>query len=122
MIDIDFFKKINDNYGHLTGDCVLRELAIMFKNNFRGSDMVARYGGEEFIVVMPFTTLNEACKKMEKFRKLVENHRFCSEGLEVHISVGVCEYNKKDDLFEFVKKADIKLYDAKRKGRNKVIC
>jgi len=122
MIDIDFFKKINDNYGHLTGDCVLRELALLLKKNFRGSDIVTRYGGEEFLIVMPFTSADDACKKMEKFRKTVQEHKFGSENLKITISAGVTEYNKKDDIFEFIKKADDKLYEAKKTGRNRVIC
>jgi diguanylate cyclase (GGDEF)-like protein len=122
LIDIDFFKKINDNYGHLTGDCVLKELALLLKKHFRGSDIIARYGGEEFAVIMPFTDLESACKKMDEFRKVVENFRFCDSELKVTISVGVKEYNKKDSLEEFIKKADDNLYEAKRSGRNKVVC
>ena len=122
MIDIDFFKKINDTYGHLTGDCILKEFSLLLKKNFRGSDIVARYGGEEFAVVMPFTELKNACKKMDDFRKIVENHRFCTENLKVTISVGVAEYNKKDNIFDFLKKADDNLYEAKKSGRNRVVC
>jgi len=122
MIDVDFFKKINDTYGHLTGDCVLRELALLLKKNFRGSDVVARYGGEEFIVIMPFTTLEDACDKMEYFRKIVEAHRFCMENLKVTISIGVTEFNKKDNVWDLIKKADDNLYEAKHLGRNRVVC
>ncbi len=122
MIDIDFFKKINDTYGHLVGDCVLKELSLLLKKYFRGSDMIARYGGEEFVVVMPFATLEDACKKMEEFRKIVENHKFCTQELKVTISIGVSEYNKKENMYDLIKKADEKLYEAKKSGRNKVVC
>jgi two-component system cell cycle response regulator len=122
MIDIDFFKKFNDTYGHLTGDCVLKTLAIILKKYFRESDIVARYGGEEFIVVMPFSELKDACKKMDNLRKEVENHNFCESNLKVTISVGVEEYNKKDDLYKLIEKADKKLYISKDTGRNKVTC
>jgi len=122
MIDIDFFKKINDTYGHLTGDCVLKELALLLKKSFRGSDVVARYGGEEFLVIMPFANLKDACKKMEYFRKIVESHNFCMENLKVTISVGVSEYDKKENMFGLIEKADTNLYEAKTNGRNRVVC
>jgi len=122
MIDIDFFKKINDTYGHLTGDCVLKELSLLLKKNFRGSDVVARYGGEEFMVIMPFTNLKDACKKMKNFKKIIQNHKFCIEQLKVTISTGVVEYNKKDNMFDLIEKADKNLYEAKETGRNRVVC
>ena len=122
MIDIDFFKKINDTYGHLTGDCVLKELALLLKKNFRGSDIVARYGGEEFVIVMPFTKLQEACKKMDEFREIIQNNEFCIEKLKVTISVGVSEYKENDSVTELLKRADENLYEAKKSGRNRVIC
>jgi len=121
IIDIDFFKKINDTYGHIEGDCVLQELALLLKKHFRGSDVIARYGGEEFIVVMPFTSLKDACKKMDKFRKIVKKHKFCNL-LNITISIGVAEFNKKEDEIEFIKRADDNLYKAKKSGRDKVIC
>jgi len=122
MIDIDFFKKINDTYGHLTGDCVLKELALLLKKAFRGSDIVARYGGEEFVIVMPFTDLNSACKKLEEFRGIVEKHKFCMENLKVTISVGVAQLDRENDIMTLIEKADKNLYEAKNSGRNRVIC
>ncbi len=121
LIDIDFFKKINDTYGHLTGDCVLKEISLLLKRHFRGSDIVARYGGEEFMVVMPFTDLEKACSKMESFREIVKNHKFCLEHLNVTVSIGVGEY-KNEKILEFIEKTDKNLYEAKKDGRDKVVC
>jgi diguanylate cyclase (GGDEF)-like protein len=123
MIDIDFFKKINDTYGHLIGDCVLKELSDLLKDNFRGSDVVSRYGGEEILIIMPFTNKENACKKLEDFRKLVENRTFCGKNnLKVTISVGVAEYENEDTLEEFILKADKNVYYSKKHGRNQVKC
>ncbi len=122
MIDIDFFKKVNDTYGHLTGDCVLKELALLLKENFRGSDIIARYGGEEFVIIMPFNNLKNACKKMNDFKKIVENYNFCNPDIKLTISAGVEEYNKEDSIKEFIGKADKKLYISKNTGRNKITC
>jgi len=123
MIDIDFFKRINDTYGHVIGDCVLKELSNMLLTNFRKSDTVVRYGGEEILVIMPFTTLIEACEKMENFRKMVENYLFCGKkNIHMTISIGVAELKEEKNKTEFIKKADTNLYAAKESGRNRVIC
>ncbi len=123
VIAIDFFKKINDIYGHLIGDCVLKELAEILKKSFRTLDCVARYGGEEFIVVLPFSPLKYACKKMEKIRKVVEQHEFCGrKKLKFTISAGVTEYKYNEPIRTFIKRADENLYKAKHNGRNKVVC
>jgi diguanylate cyclase (GGDEF)-like protein len=123
MIDIDFFKKINDTHGHLIGDCVLKELAGLLRNNFRGSDVVSRYGGEEIFIMMPFTDCKNACQKLEMFRKLVENHRFCDKkDIHITISAGVCEFEQNDNMEDLILKADRKVYFAKKHGRNRVVC
>jgi two-component system cell cycle response regulator len=122
MLDIDFFKKINDTYGHLTGDCVLKELALLLKHHFRESDIIARYGGEEFVIIMPFSDLKNACKRIDNLRKNIEKYNFCNSGLKVTISAGVEEYNFKDDMDTFIDKADKKLYVSKTEGRNRVTC
>jgi len=122
MIDIDFFKKINDTYGHLIGDCVLKELSQLLLENFRNSDTIIRYGGEEILVVMPFTELKDACEKMEEIRKLIQNHLFCGKKkLKITISVGVSKL-KNEDLKGLIEKADKNLYEAKNSGRNRVVC
>jgi len=124
MIDIDFFKKVNDTYGHLIGDCVLKELSDILRENFRGSDIASRYGGEEIFVIMPFTDLQNACKKLECFRKLVEEHRFCEQkNIHITVSIGVYELNlEKDTLEDLIRAADRKVYFAKKHGRNKTVC
>jgi diguanylate cyclase (GGDEF)-like protein len=105
------------------GDCVLKEMADLLKNNFRGSDIVVRYGGEEIFVVMPFTKLKAACNKLEMIRDKVENHKFCeNKRINVTISVGVAEFAENDSLEELILKADRKVYYAKKHGRNGVVC
>ena len=122
VIDIDFFKKINDTYGHLVGDCVLKELAKILTDEFRGSDIVVRFGGEEFIVILPFSDLKEACSRFEELRKKIEEKRFCDEKLNVTVSIGATEFKQNDSLDTFIDRADKNLYEAKNKGRNRVVC
>src|SRR5205814_7209901 len=80
LVDIDHFKKINDNFGHLAGDYVLRELAACLKTRIRKEECLARYGGEEFVLVLPETGRANTLQLAEKLRKLVEQHHFVSEG------------------------------------------
>jgi diguanylate cyclase (GGDEF)-like protein len=122
MVDIDHFKKLNDAYGHLAGDSVLREMAQLLQEGVRETDTVARYGGEEFIIVMPDTHLDGAAYRAETLRKLVENKEFPGhdDPLHITISIGVAAYlsGSTDDV---VGAADRALYQAKRAGRNRVI-
>ena len=121
MIDIDFFKKINDTYGHLIGDCVLKELSNLLIKNFRTSDAIVRYGGEEILIIMPFTNLKKAYEKMEDFRKMVQDYIFCGkQKIHITISVGVAQLNQ-ENKEELLKKADENLYKAKKSGRNRVV-
>lgn len=125
MVDIDNFKKINDTYGHLFGDKVLKEVAKIIKKNLRRSDYAFRYGGEEFLILMPSTELKDAVRILEKIRKEVENTPICWQGKEIRvtISVGVCSdvYNGLKSPEEYIKCADEKLYLAKRTGKNRVV-
>ena len=124
MLDIDFFKRVNDEYGHLTGDYVLRELAQLLRARVRREELLARYGGEEFCLVLPETTLKGAVQYAESLRASIEEHEFYHEDrlLKVTVSIGVAAYsgemNAPKDL---VKSADEKLYSAKRSGRNRVV-
>ncbi len=120
MIDIDFFKNVNDLYGHIYGDTVLKELSKLFKENMRNSDIIVRYGGEEFLIIMPFTDEKNAIIKIDKIRELVEKYKFCDGEVHITISAGVYQY-KGEDLCDFIEKADMRLYKAKKMGRNRVL-
>jgi len=124
MMDLDFFKNINDKYGHMVGDTVLIELATKITENIRKNDVFARYGGEEFVLLLPHTSENGAYNEAERIRKAVENFHFShvEEG-EVKISLGISNYpadyiNTPDDL---LKCADTALYKAKKSGRNRTV-
>jgi diguanylate cyclase (GGDEF)-like protein len=97
MFDIDFFKKINDTYGHLAGDFVLKELGLLTKHIIRNSDIFGRFGGEEFILILPETKIVGAMKLAERLRKAVEEHNFIffnNEKIKVTISIGVTSVSK----------------------------
>jgi len=117
--DIDFFKKINDTYGHDIGDYVLKNIATILKNHLRSSDISARWGGEEFLVFLPETPLHEAQKIAQKLRKIIEDSLFSSVET-VTCSFGVTELRKEEDADSFLKRVDELLYRAKENGRNRV--
>lgn len=119
MFDIDFFKKVNDNYGHDVGDSVLIEISFLVKDNVRKIDVFARWGGEEFIVLLPETEIKGACILAEKLRSSIENHSF-STVKKITSSFGVSELTNEDDYSSFTKRVDEALYIAKNNGRNKV--
>jgi two-component system, cell cycle response regulator len=124
MFDIDHFKRINDDHGHLSGDHVLKELARRLASRIRREELLARYGGEEFAAVLPETGRDGALEFGEQIRLLVarEPFEFENEKLTVTISVGVAVVeNEPSDLQAFVKAADENLYKAKRAGRNQVV-
>jgi len=130
MSDIDFFKKVNDTYGHAVGDCVLKNVAKTIKKELRESDIPSRYGGEEFIFLLPQTTLKEAQIVAERLRSAVENKKinieeYNIEGVKeisVTISIGVSEYKKTNkDVQTLYENADSALYEAKTGGRNRVV-
>jgi diguanylate cyclase (GGDEF)-like protein len=122
MFDIDHFKGINDNYGHLAGDYVLKELATLVKSRLRPDDIVGRYGGEEFCALLPETSLSGAASIAEDLRRRVQERRFVFEGetIPVTVSLGCAELAGDQDVLLLVKAADDKLYEAKRSGRNRV--
>ncbi len=123
LFDIDHFKKINDTYGHLAGDEVLRTLGMLLKKRVRTNDIVARVGGEEFAVILPEAGKPGGVALAEKIRKLVEDEPFSYNGvaIPVTVSLGVAGYEAHHESSEtVVSEADEKLYEAKRGGRNRV--
>jgi len=119
FFDIDYFKKINDEFGHEFGDKVLRKIAQLIENEIRKSDVIARWGGEEFAIILANTRLNDAEKLAQKLRLCIENHHF--EGESLTCSFGVTQLQKEDTNTSFMKRVDDALYEAKRVGRNCVI-
>ena len=125
MIDLDYFKKINDTYGHLAGDMTLSEIAGMLKKCVRQSDLCCRYGGEEFTVIMTNTDIKGAEKVSERFRKMVAHRLFKYNSSKFHctVSVGIAAYKPelKQSSTELLEAADYALYKAKAQGRNMVV-
>ncbi|MBW1990373.1 MAG: diguanylate cyclase [Deltaproteobacteria bacterium] len=125
LLDIDFFKKFNDTYGHQIGDVVLSTLGGIIEGSLRETDMAARYGGEEFALVLYHTAEDAAYMVAERLRQRVESHEFKAESLnlKVTISVGVSTFPHKDipDHKTLVECADKALYKAKEQGRNQVV-
>lgn len=122
MLDIDHFKGINDRYGHLAGDHVLRELARAISDRIRRDEVFARYGGEEFALILPETTLEGARQLAENLRMRIETHDFVFQGerIPVTMSMGGATLAPKMTGPELIAAADAKLYEAKRNGRNRV--
>ena len=123
MLDIDYFKKINDIYGHQAGDYVLSHVGRLLKGGFRKTDVVARYGGEEFLAILPSTELVGAAIASDKIRLAIANFRFDFNGtiIPVTISSGVSQITiGKETPTEAVARADVALYFAKKSGRNRV--
>jgi two-component system cell cycle response regulator len=125
LLDIDYFKSINDGYGHDAGDDVLREFAIRIKKSIRGIDLACRYGGEEFVVVMPETDMAVATVVAERLRRRIASEPFpLAEGarkVEVTISIGIATLRRGESAAAVLKRADQALYRAKRDGRNRVV-
>lgn len=121
MFDIDFFKKVNDTYGHQCGDYILQNVSNAALQTFRQTDTVYRTGGEEFSVILTETDINQARIPLERFRKTIETLNLSYNGEEIHItvSIGACQFNdftlSKEELIE---KTDNALYEAKNSGRN----
>jgi diguanylate cyclase len=122
VCDIDLFKRINDTYGHLAGDKVLKIIARSLQSNLRDSDLIARFGGEEFVALMPETSAKEAKLVAEKLRKRVEESpfNFKKEPVQITASFGISEFAKDENVEEVFQRADKALYKAKENGRNQV--
>ena len=136
LMDIDDFKKVNDTYGHLIGDEILKQLALVTKNLVRGSDLVARYGGEEFVAILPDTTISGAQYIADRLRTALEEDYYAKDGLKVDytVTIGVSTFNGEEfsnqslsnDFWEItsqdlISKADKALYKGKNSGKNRVV-
>lgn len=122
IIDVDFFKKINDTYGHLCGDYILQEVAYNIVNNFRQTDFVFRYGGEEFTVILTETSAESAQIPFERLRKTIEEQvfKYDNKDIKVTISAGISSNTELQDAWDMLDEADKALYKAKNNGRNRV--
>ncbi|VVB83053.1 Diguanylate cyclase, GGDEF domain [uncultured archaeon] len=120
MTDIDFFKKINDTYGHMKADEFLKILAQVIQKQVRGSDIVARFGGEEFIILLPETNLEKAKKFAARLKKAIHEDKILRK-YNVHVSGGITQYKDKEDKKKFKERVDKALYKAKETGRDKFV-
>lgn len=121
MFDLDLFKKVNDTYGHLAGDYVLKHLAEVIKNRIRREDVLARYGGEEFSIILPEIDAPNALVFAEKIRRLVERTKFTFENTNIPVTISIGVSTVSDQIGrtdELIAAADKRLYDAKDAGRN----
>lgn len=123
LFDLDFFKEKNDTFGHLVGDAILKEVADILKRNIREVDLVARYGGEEFVLLLTDTGKHDASQVGERIRAAIEQHIFKAydEALKISISAGVASFPEDGKVVSgLVERADVALYRAKSKGRNRI--
>jgi len=123
MLDIDHFKRVNDHYGHLTGDEVLEKIATLIHRNIRDTDIVGRYGGEEFIIILPKTNLSSAWVAAERLRSIIEKAEMKDSAgnvFAITVSQGLSGWERGEDIHSLISRADEALYKAKEKGRNRV--
>jgi diguanylate cyclase (GGDEF)-like protein len=120
MIDIDHFKKINDDHGHAIGDIALKSIANVIATSVRSEDIAGRYGGEEFVVLMPQTTAIAADDVAQRICQLIRQLQITKHGnaLKTTVSIGIAQYRAGDSLLDFLHRADHALYQAKHEGRD----
>ena len=124
ILDIDFFKKVNDTYGHQYGDYVLKTVADLMKQSFRKTDLLYRYGGEELVMIMPETNIEGALVPVQRLRRMVEEYDFEYNGVKAKVTVSIgltMNYSSLNTSADILKSADEVLYRAKEEGRNRVI-
>ena len=124
ILDIDFFKKVNDTYGHQYGDYVLKTVSDLMKSSFRKTDLLYRYGGEELVIIMPETNIEGAVIPVQRLRRAVEEYNFEYNGVKAKVTVSIgltMNYAHFKTATELLKSADEALYKAKEDGRNRVI-
>jgi polar amino acid transport system substrate-binding protein len=119
MIDLDHFKAVNDNYGHILGDEVLKHFSMLVKENLRKEDIFGRWGGEEFLIIIPGSCKETALKFVERIRKLVAEHDFAGVG-KITFSAGISEFVPDCTDDKLIGNADFALYISKNLGRNQV--
>jgi len=123
MLDIDHFKRVNDRYGHLTGDEVLEKIAALIRRNIRDTDIAGRYGGEEFIIILPLADLSSAMVVAERIRNIIENAEMKDSAGNVFVitvSQGLSSWEQGEDAYSLISRTDEALYKAKENGRNRV--
>lgn len=123
MLDIDNFKAFNDTYGHVEGNNLLSRFGKIIKRCLRQIDSAYRYGGEEFMIILPITTMKQGVATAEKIRKEFKNEIFCTvSGKDIHatVSIGVAQYRPHKDVTSFIRRADQLMYEAKKKGKDRV--
>lgn len=125
MIDIDYFKRFNDSFGHEAGDLVLQEIGAILRTQLRRSDIACRYGGEELLVIMPDSGAHDACEHLEEVRSLISNMKLQHHGVElpsITVSVGIAEaFVHGDEPKALLRASDIALYQAKNSGRDRIV-
>jgi len=119
IVDIDYFKKVNDKFGHKVGDKILNKLSLFIKNRLRGNDFLSRWGGEEFAIILPETNVEQSIEVCEKLRQCINQIEFEDE-LFISCSFGTTEYKLGESIDNFFLRADKALYKAKELGRNRV--
>lgn len=120
LCDIDFFKEINDNFGHEVGDLVLKEMASEIKKKINKEDLLARWGGEEFLILFPETSLKETKNILENLRNHVANFSISEKGIVRTLTIGLTEFNLNFSIEDNINNADKVLYKGKRSGRNRI--
>ena len=123
MVDLDYFKQVNDTHGHDHGDAVLVQVSRLLKNSLRDTDLVARWGGEEFLVLLPKTNLKQGMMVAEGLREKVANGVFSHDGIDhkITLTLGVASYTCESDFQQTIQLADKALYEGKQFGRNRVV-
>ena len=120
MLDLDYFKRINDTYGHMAGDEVLKQVSETVSGIIRSTDIFGRFGGEEFVVLIPETSVNGAVQVAEKIRLAIEKAVWPVDEI-ITVSIGVVERNLNESLDDLYRRVDHQLYQAKTAGRNRVV-
>ncbi len=125
MIDIDFFKRVNDTFGHQTGDLVLRKISSIIESQLRDADVAFRFGGEEFMVILPETSLQDASNVAERMRTEIMHSYYHHDGSEFNVTVSIgiisVKCNQVESIDSLIQKVDDNLYMAKKRGRNQII-